>query len=289
MTLNFNLSGADRKPLVKAVSQILDIPAVYLKVPTCAYQVGEYNISKDGALAGPDNRQLVAALEEQGFSPASSEYDAAEVNEPEAFAEIEIPAVETESPYHAEPIPQKSEEPVSGTVGEWKVWSQVLGDVRQYIVGRIKDTTQVQHGGNMEYVDMRYTEDRDYCERLASELNGKAAPAADCDATGDTINLTVEMPLDGFTPDKMENLIKMVSAKENLIKAALGVDALPIQQKEDRVSFPWFEPETASEEVAVRRTERSGARKDQPFVFSKYHSPPPLSPIRLLRLRTHQP
>ena len=67
MTMNFNLGGADRIPLVKAVSQILDTPAVYLKVPTCAYQVGEYNICKDGALAGPDNRQLVAALEEQAF------------------------------------------------------------------------------------------------------------------------------------------------------------------------------------------------------------------------------
>ena len=38
MNINFNLGGADRKPLVKAVSKITGHPAVYLKVPTCACQ-----------------------------------------------------------------------------------------------------------------------------------------------------------------------------------------------------------------------------------------------------------
>ena len=70
-------------------------------------------------------------------------------------------------------MPESKESKLS-TVGEWKVWSQVLGGVRKYIVGRIMDTTQVRHGGNMEYVDMHYTEDMNYCERLASELNRKA-------------------------------------------------------------------------------------------------------------------
>ena len=71
---------------------------------------------------------------------------------------------------------QETEKPQPNTVGEWKVWSQVFDDTRKYIVGRIMDTTQPQHGGNMEYVDMRYTEDKDYCEQLAAVLNGKNAP-----------------------------------------------------------------------------------------------------------------
>lgn len=52
--------------------------------------------------------------------------------------------------------------------------------------------------------------------------------------------LAIEMPLDDFTPDSIENLCKMVKAKENLLMAALGANALPIQVLEDRIRFPWF-------------------------------------------------
>ena len=52
--------------------------------------------------------------------------------------------------------------------------------------------------------------------------------------------LTVEFPLSGFTPEKLDNLVKLVTAKETLLKAALGVDTVPIQQTEDTLRFPWF-------------------------------------------------
>ena len=52
--------------------------------------------------------------------------------------------------------------------------------------------------------------------------------------------LAIEMPLDGFIPDSIEDLCKMVKAKENLLMAALGADDLPIQVLEDRICFPWF-------------------------------------------------
>jgi len=52
--------------------------------------------------------------------------------------------------------------------------------------------------------------------------------------------LTIEIPLQGFTPEKLYNLTSMVLAKEDLLKAALGVDALPIELTDDTVQFPWF-------------------------------------------------
>ena len=58
--------------------------------------------------------------------------------------------------------------------GKWQVWSQVFDGIRKYIVGRIIDTSQVQHGGNMEYVPgMGYIEDKEHCEEFAAELNSK--------------------------------------------------------------------------------------------------------------------
>jgi hypothetical protein len=53
-------------------------------------------------------------------------------------------------------------------------------------------------------------------------------------------HLTVEFPLDGFNPETLDNLTKMVTAKEALIKAALDADDLPIQVTNDTVKFPWF-------------------------------------------------
>ena len=50
--------------------------------------------------------------------------------------------------------------------------------------------------------------------------------------------LTVEIPLDKVN---VGNLTRLLDAKGNLIKKALGVDALPIEIQDDRVTFPWFE------------------------------------------------
>lgn len=49
--------------------------------------------------------------------------------------------------------------------------------------------------------------------------------------------LTVSVPLGKVAVGNLTNLLE---AKGNLIRKALGVDALPIEIDEDRVSFPWF-------------------------------------------------
>ena len=40
MTIAFHLTGENRKTLVKAVSEILEIPAEYQYMPTRAYKIG---------------------------------------------------------------------------------------------------------------------------------------------------------------------------------------------------------------------------------------------------------
>ncbi|MDU6305053.1 MAG: virulence protein [Clostridium sp.] len=74
-------------------------------------------------------------------------------------------------------------------------------------------------------------------ERL-HELGFKAEKTGS--KTNDDNELVIEMPLTGFTPEKLDNLSKLVTAKESLLKAALGVEDLPIQQTENTLRFPWF-------------------------------------------------
>ena len=62
------------------------------------------------------------------------------------------------------------------------------------------------------------------------------APEAD----PDTDSVVIEYPRVGFTPAALDNLSKMITAKEELIKLAIGADSLPIQLEEDRICFPWL-------------------------------------------------
>lgn len=55
--------------------------------------------------------------------------------------------------------------------------------------------------------------------------------------------MAIEVPLTGFTPEKIDNLIRLVHAKSLLLKAALGVEELPIRQSDEdggKLRFPWF-------------------------------------------------
>ena len=61
----------------------------------------------------------------------------------------------------------------------------------------------------------------------------------------EAISLTVEIPFDKVN---VGNLMKLLDAKGDLIKKALGISDIRIEMKEDRVAFPWFtevEPESA--------------------------------------------
>jgi len=54
-------------------------------------------------------------------------------------------------------------------------------------------------------------------------------------------HLAIEVPIDeGFTPAKMANLENLVASRATLLKKVLGADALPIEQADGVLRFPWF-------------------------------------------------
>lgn len=64
--------------------------------------------------------------------------------------------------------------------------------------------------------------------------------SAEQTAQGEILGLTVAMPKTYFSEDAMEKLRHLLDAKGGLIKKALGIDALPIEMDDEKVSFPWF-------------------------------------------------
>jgi len=93
MKINYNVTGEQRKELVKAIGAILQVKPVYMKMPTCAYEIGDITIDKEGTLVCEDDakaERIAHDLIADGFTAAD--------DTTEAQADDAEPAEETEGP-----------------------------------------------------------------------------------------------------------------------------------------------------------------------------------------------
>jgi hypothetical protein len=73
MTINYNRTGADRKPLIAAIAAITGAEAKYLGAPSFAYQVDYFTIDRNGAVTFDDRadseevENLIEQLAGMGF------------------------------------------------------------------------------------------------------------------------------------------------------------------------------------------------------------------------------
>lgn len=70
MEIAYNVTGEQRKALIKAVSNFTGEPAVYQNAPTFAFVIGGYTVDKNGTLTGPANDQLLQGLTAQNLIAA---------------------------------------------------------------------------------------------------------------------------------------------------------------------------------------------------------------------------
>ena len=166
--LDFNVTGAERKRLVQAISAHTEADAKYLGAPSFAYQVDYFTIDRNGVVSFDDR---------------------ADSEEIESLIE------------------------------------------------------NLAHEGFVAQISNLGCEDE---EVPAGERSGEPGPHS---AAQEGNSLVIQMPTDSFTPEAINNLHSLVTAKGRLIRKALGVDLLPVQVEADTVSFPWFSSEATAEEV----------------------------------------
>ena len=77
----------------------------------------------------------------------------------------------------------------------------------------------------------------------------ETATEPDSTENGDGTGLTVSLPLDGFNPDSLDRLTKLVDSKATLIRKALGADRLTIRREGDKIAFPWWDRVPEPDEV----------------------------------------
>lgn len=97
METRFNVTGTERKALVKAIENIIQETAVYKKAPTFEYTVGNFTIDKNGTVSCDDGdalERLTHNLIADGFSPeeTSAVEPVAEAGTPEPISlTVEVP------------------------------------------------------------------------------------------------------------------------------------------------------------------------------------------------------
>ena len=161
MKANYNLTGTKRKELVNTIAEITGEKADYKRMPTCAYEIGDITVDKDGSVTCEDEEKLkkvMEALNEKGFTAETKQPEQAETTEPEHTTEEEKETAEDE------------QEPA----------------------------------------------------------------------------LTIGLPLASANVGILRNLI---SAKESLIKKALGITDTRINITDKKIEFPWFDRELTPEET----------------------------------------
>jgi len=219
MKINYNVTGSERKALVTAISQELNAPAKYLGAPTFAYEVGGYHIDKNGMLTGGYNSTLVENLKQfHGFTAVSEDYYE------EGMQASGVPESYTYQAELSDPDCPDRMEVFSANNDE-----DALRRAYEYC------------GGEVVLLEL-------------FELDGDYGVIRSVGIPPRTDRLTIEYPLDGFTPEKLSNLFNMVNAKAPLLKAALGADELPIKQTTDTLLFPWFSGGIDAEHTKVYST-----------------------------------
>jgi len=126
------------------------------------------------------------------------------------------------------------------TIAEWLDWpAQYCG--APTFAYEIKDIT-VDKNGSLHFEDAL---DEEMIEQLTEHLYDEGfdidmSAAEDSDDTDEVCGICISMPKSLFTDANLENLKAIIAAKGNLIKKALGVDSLPLEITDTKVSFSWF-------------------------------------------------
>lgn len=155
MRIEFHRTGAERKALVTAIGEILEVRPKYKGMPSAAYEIDYFTVTKNGTLEFDDRadseevENLLEQLADRGIVAAPAEM------------------------------------------------------VQTWLNAKVEELSE-----------KRETEPQ-----------------------GEPVGLTVEIPLDKVA---VGNLTKLLDAKGNLIRKALGITDLHIEVLDDRVAFPWF-------------------------------------------------
>ena len=221
MIITFDLSGRDRKQLVKAISEITGARAVYKFMPTCAYEIDFFTVTKEGTLEFPDRsdteivEQVLDGLAEKGFTMTSAinenghsdMFGAKETSESEEATDTAI-------------LPDTAEITETEEVSEE--------------VETAAETTTLPNTAEV-------TETEEVSEETETTADTATQPDTAATAESDDIDrFSISMRRDFFDEALFSKLDRLIESKSDLFKMAFKTDDLSYDVTDDRVTFAWF-------------------------------------------------
>ena len=214
MVITFDLQGRDRKQLVKAIADITGARPVYKFMPTCAFEIDFFTVTKEGTLEFPDRseteivEQVLEGLAERGFVVISSYYDNGES------------AIETD-----EDLPTETPtEPDTAAVTE-------IEEVSEEPETTAETATQPNTA--------EITETEEVSEEAKTTADTATLP--DTAETAESIDrFSISMRRDFFDEALLSKLDRLIESKSDLFKMAFKTDDLSYDVTDDRVTFAWF-------------------------------------------------
>ena len=115
------------------------------------------------------------------------------------------------------------------------------------------DRFTVKKDGSLSFSDLL---DSEVVERLLQHIydEGFDIDQSHTEDEDEARGVCVSMPKSQFTDASLENLKALIAAKGSLIRKALGVDDLPLEITDTKVSFSWFPATPTPEELKAYDT-----------------------------------
>ena len=211
-TFYFKQSGDARKPFVKAISEILEARPKYLGMPSAAYEIDVFTVTKEGNIELDERtdselvENLIDRLAERGY----------EAEPVEGWEEDdEQPADEQHDEEHPEDEAPANEDPADGQPTD--------------------EQPADEQSANEDPTDEQPADEQPADEELTEEQ-----------PVDEDIAMTISMPRGIMTDAGLENLKRLVWAKGELLRQAFAIESTEIEVTDEAVRFPWFgklEPE----------------------------------------------
>ena len=136
--------------------------------------------------------------------------------------------------------------------------------------GRVKE--------ELEQVEEETEQSQEEPESPAEAQDAAKEPAPEEEAED---CLTISLPRRRFTGEALENLQKLLTSKGTIIRKALGIEALPLEADDEKISFPWFTSDLDAEEIKaytlfiqklgeMARNQKRITAKEREIVNEKY-------------------
>ena len=251
MVITFDLQGRDRKQLVKAIADITGARPVYKFMPTCAFEIDFFTVTKEGTLEFPDRSDtelvelVLDELAEKGFTMESAVNESGhsemfESQETSETAETPTPP-DTAAVTEDEEVSEESE-----TTAETATPPDTAAVTE---VEEVSEEAETTADTATQPDTAEITEIEEVSEETETTADTAAPPDIAAKAESNDIDrFSISMRRDFFDEALFAKLDRLIESKSDLFKMAFKTDDLSYEVTEDRVTFAWFPWTGASDE-----------------------------------------